>query len=84
MLSYVLKFSQYLRLGVLINEVLIKKKECISLSFHSRTSHVFVDNNANEDRVPKMRNLLVDEEFEVDLDEKRCLLIKAAVFTRLF
>ena len=44
--------------------------EVISLSFHSRTSHVFVDNNANEDRVPKMRNLLVDEEFEVDLDEK--------------
>ena len=28
MLSNVLKFSQYLRLGVLINEVLIKKKEC--------------------------------------------------------
>ena len=29
-LSNVLKFSQYLRLGVLINEVLIKKKECMS------------------------------------------------------
>ena len=27
-------------------------------------------NNANEDQVSKMRNLLVDEEFEVDLDEK--------------
>ena len=30
-LNNVLKFSQYLRLGVLINEVLIKKKKCISL-----------------------------------------------------
>ena len=41
MLNNVLKFSKYLRLGVLINEVLIKKKECIRFSCFQGPPRVF-------------------------------------------